>query len=97
MRSYNDIIPIEIIYKSKDNWEELSKILYGTALVNFFSCCSFIYIPLSVEMMLLLPVTLQEFLGNLSKINYKQLHELHIFIIKWILTTLGLKSTIKFL
>ena len=32
MRSYNDIIPIEIIYKSKDNGEELSKIPYGTAV-----------------------------------------------------------------
>ena len=32
MRSYNDIIPIEIIYISKDNWEELSKIPYGIAV-----------------------------------------------------------------
>ena len=37
MRSYNDIIHIEIIYKSKDNQEELSKDTIGTAVSGPFA------------------------------------------------------------
>ena len=38
MKSYNDIILIEILYKSKDNYEELTQMQLVHQLVDPLSC-----------------------------------------------------------